>query len=135
MADHIGSFKKEIDGINTHERQQADNDYAVGRLVEKVAASPFKHETMIIVVEDDAQNGADHVDCHRSTAYVVGPFVKQGQVVSQFYTTVNVLRTIEDLLWTDHLNIHTPTPPPIAEVLHLKQQTWKFKAEPSNYLK
>jgi YVTN family beta-propeller protein len=135
MEDHMGSFKKAIDGINTPERQQADNDYAVGRLVEKVAASPFKDETVIIVVEDDAQNGADHVDAHRSTAYVVGPFVKQGQVVSQFYTTVNLLRTIEDLLGTEHLNIHTATARPMAEVFDLKQETWKFKAEPSNYLK
>jgi YVTN family beta-propeller protein len=135
MEDHMGSFKKAIDGINTPERQQADNDYAVGRLVEKVAASIFKDNTLIFVVEDDAQNGADHVDSHRSTAYVVGPFVKQGRVVSQFYTTVNVLRTIEDILGTEHLNIHTATARPMAEVFDLKQETWKFKAEPSNYLK
>ncbi|MBV8099484.1 MAG: phosphoesterase [Verrucomicrobia bacterium] len=135
MEDHMGSFKKTIDGINTPERQQADNDYAVGRLVEKIAASPFKDNTLIFVVEDDAQNGADHVDSHRSTAYVVGPFIKQGQVVSQFYTTVNVLRTIEDILGTEHLNIHTATARPISEVFDLKQETWKFKAEPSSYLK
>ena len=135
MEDHMGSFKKAIDGINTPERQQADNDYAVGRLVERVAASPFNDNTVIIVVEDDAQNGADHVDAHRSTAYVVGPLVKQGQVVSQFYTTVNVLRTIEDLLGTEHLNIHTATARPMAEVFDLKQETWKFKAQPSDYLK
>jgi YVTN family beta-propeller protein len=135
MEDHMGSFKKAIDGINTPERQQADNDYAVGRLVEKIASSPFKDNTLIFVVEDDAQNGADHVDSHRSTAYVVGPFVKQGQVVSQFYTTVNVLRTIEDILGTDHLNIHTATARPMSEVFDLKQETWKFKAEPSAYLK
>ena len=135
MEDHMGSFKKAIDGINTPERQQADNDYAVGRLVEKIAASPFKDETLIFVVEDDAQNGADHVDSHRSTAYVVGPFVKQGQVVSQFYTTVNVLRTIEDLLGTDHLSIHTATARPMAEVFDLKEEHWKFQAEPSKYLK
>jgi YVTN family beta-propeller protein len=135
MEDHMGSFKKAIDGINTPERQQADNDYAVGRLVEKIATSIFKDNTLIFVVEDDAQNGADHVDSHRSTAYVVGPFVKEGQVVSQFYTTVNVLRTIEDILGTEHLNIHTATARPMAEVFDLKQETWKFKAEPSNYLK
>jgi YVTN family beta-propeller protein len=135
MEDHMGSFKKAIDGINTPERQQADNDYAVGRLVEKVAASLFKDNTLIFVVEDDAQNGADHVDSHRSTAYVVGPFVKQGQVVSQFYTTVNLLRTIEDILGTEHLNIHTATARPMAEVFDLKQETWKFRAEPSSYLK
>ena len=135
MEDHMGSFKKAIDGISTPERQQADNDYAVGRLVEKVAASLFKDNTLIFVVEDDAQNGADHVDSHRSTAYVVGPFVKQGQVVSQFYTTINVLRTIEDILGTEHLNIHTATARPMTEVFDLKQETWKFKAEPSSYLK
>jgi len=135
MEDHMGSFKKAIDGINTPERQQADNDYAVGRLVEKVATSLFKDNTLIFVVEDDAQNGADHVDSHRSTAYVVGPFVKQGQVVSQFYTTVNVLRTIEDILGTEHLNIHTATARPMVEVFDLKQETWKFKAEASSYLK
>jgi YVTN family beta-propeller protein len=135
MEDHMGSFKKAIDGINTPERQQADNDYAVGRLVEKVAASPFKDETLIMVVEDDAQNGADHVDAHRSTAYVVGPLVKQGQVVSQFYTTVNVLRTIEDILGIEHLNIHTATARPMAEAFDLKQEHWKFQAEPSNYLR
>ncbi|HEX4201797.1 MAG TPA: hypothetical protein VHY59_09790, partial [Chthoniobacterales bacterium] len=135
MEDHMGSFKKAIDGINTPERQQADNDYAVGRLVEKIANSSFKDDTIIFVIEDDAQNGADHVDSHRSTAYVVGPFIKEGQVVSQFYTTVNVLRTIEDLLGTEHLNIHTATARPMAEVFDLKQETWKFKAEPSNYLK
>ena len=135
MEDHMGSFKKAIDGINTPERQQADNDYAVGRLVEKIGSSPFKDNTLIFVVEDDAQNGADHVDSHRSTAYVVGPFVKQGQIVSQFYTTVNLLRTIEDILGTDHLNIHTATARPMSEVFDLKQETWKFKAEPSAYLK
>jgi YVTN family beta-propeller protein len=135
MEDHMGSFKKAIDGINTPERQQADNDYAVGRLVEKVASSIFKDNTLIFVIEDDAQNGADHVDSHRSTAYVVGRFVKQGEVVSQFYTTVNVLRTIEDILGTEHLNMHTATARPMAEVFDLKQETWKFKAEPSNYLK
>jgi YVTN family beta-propeller protein len=135
MEDHMGSFKKAIDGINTPERQQADNDYALGRLVEKIASSPFKDNTLIFVIEDDAQNGADHVDSHRSTAYVVGPFVKQGQVVSQFYTTVNFLRTIEDILGTDHLNIHTATARPMSEVFDLKQETWKFKAEPSAYLK
>ncbi|MBV9877877.1 MAG: phosphoesterase [Verrucomicrobia bacterium] len=135
MEDHMGSFKKAIDGINTPERQQADNDYAVGRLVEKIAASRFKDNTLIFVIEDDAQNGADHVDSHRSTAYVVGPFVKQGQVVSQFYTTVNVLRTIEDILGTEHLNIHTATVRPMAQVFDLKQEVWKFQAEPSSYLK
>ncbi|MBV8815087.1 MAG: phosphoesterase [Verrucomicrobia bacterium] len=134
MEDHMGTFKTAIDGVNTPERQQADNDYAVGRLIEKVAASPFKDNTLIFIVEDDAQNGADHVDSHRSTAYVVGPFVKQGQVVSQFYTTINILRTIEDILGLEHLNFHTATARPMTALFDLKQPAWAFQAEPSSYL-
>ena len=80
--------------MNCPELQQADNDYAVGRLVERVAHSRYKSDTLIFIVEDDAQDGADHVDAHRSTTYVVGPYVGRG-VVSHFYTTVNLLRTIE----------------------------------------
>jgi YVTN family beta-propeller protein len=75
MHDHTGSFTTSIDGVNTPELDHADNDYAVGLLVEKVAHSPYKYDTLIFVLEDDAQAGADHVDSHRSTAYVVGPYV------------------------------------------------------------
>src|SRR5258707_2470239 len=97
MHDHMGDFDKAIDGVNTPELQQADNDYAVGRLVDKVAHSRYRSNTLVFIVEDDAQDGADHVDAHRSTTYVVGPYVGRG-VVSHFYTTVNLLRTIEDIL-------------------------------------
>jgi hypothetical protein len=94
MHDHMGNFCEAIEGVNCPELQQADNDYAVGRLVERVAHSRYKSDTLIFIVEDDAQDGADHVDAHRSTTYVVGPYVGRG-VVSHFYTTVNLLRTIE----------------------------------------
>jgi len=97
-SDHTGSFGTAIDEVNTPERQQADNDYAVGKLVEKIANSRYKTDTLIFILEDDAQSGEDHVDAHRSTAYVVGPYVKQGKVVSEFYTTVSMLRTIEEVL-------------------------------------
>jgi hypothetical protein len=56
----------------------ADNDYAVGLLIQKIANSKYANNTLIFVVEDDAQDGGDHVDSHRSTAYVVGAYVKQG---------------------------------------------------------
>ncbi len=103
-SDHTGSFGTAIDEVNTPERQQADNDYAVGKLVEKIANSRYKTDTLIFILEDDAQSGEDHVDAHRSTAYVVGPYVKQGKVVSEFYTTVSMLRSFEaylplELLW------------------------------------
>jgi hypothetical protein len=76
----------------------ADNDYATGLLIEKVAKSPYANNTLIFVIEDDVQNGLDHVDAHRSIAFVVGPYVKQGAVISTKYTTVNMVRTIEEVL-------------------------------------
>ncbi|HET9378574.1 MAG TPA: bifunctional YncE family protein/alkaline phosphatase family protein [Chthoniobacterales bacterium] len=133
-SDHTGSFGTAIDEVNTPERQQADNDYAVGKLVEKLANSRYKTDTLIFILEDDAQSGEDHVDAHRSTAYVVGPYVKQGKVVSEFYTTVSVLRTIEDVLALEHLNLHTATARPMAEIFDLNQKDWNFQAEPSSYL-
>jgi YVTN family beta-propeller protein len=135
MHDHTGSFTTSIDGVNTPELDHADNDYAVGLLVEKVAHSPYKNDTLIFVLEDDAQAGADHVDSHRSTAYVVGPYVKQGEVVSERYTTVNMLRTIEDILGLDHLNINTATQRPMTDVFDLSQQEWTYTATASDLLK
>lgn len=76
----------------------ADNDYGVGLLVEGVSKSKFWGETAIFIVEDDAQNGPDHVDSHRSTAYVISPFVKRRQVDHTMYNTVSVLRTMEAIL-------------------------------------
>jgi DNA-binding beta-propeller fold protein YncE len=133
-SDHTGSFDAAIDKVNTPERQQADNDYAVGKLVEKIANSRYKSDTLIFVLEDDAQSGEDHVDSHRSTAYIVGPYVKQGKVVSEFYTTVSMIRTIEDVLSLEHLNLHTAAARPMAEVFDLNQKDWDFHAEPSSYL-
>ncbi|HZC35724.1 MAG TPA: bifunctional YncE family protein/alkaline phosphatase family protein, partial [Chthoniobacterales bacterium] len=130
-SDHTGSFDTAIDKVNTPERQQSDNDYAVGKLVERIANSRYKSDTLIFIVEDDAQSGEDHVDAHRSTAYIVGPYVKQGKVVSKFYTTVSMIRTIEDILSLEHLNLHTATARPMAEVFDLNQKDWNFHAEPS----
>jgi hypothetical protein len=135
MHDHTGSFGTSIDGVNTAELDHADNDYAVGLLVDKVAHSRYKDDTLIFVLEDDAQAGADHVDAHRSTAYVVGPYVKQSQVVSEHYTTVNMLRTIEDILGLDHLDINTATQRPMTEVFDLSQREWTYTATASDFLK
>jgi YVTN family beta-propeller protein len=131
MTDHTGNFAHAIDGIDTPEAQVSDNDYAVGRLVEAVAKSPYRDSTLIFVVEDDAQDGPDHVDVHRSTAFVAGPFVKQGQVVSTHYSTVNMLRTIEDVLGIAPLGLYDAHQPPMADLFDLKQKTWSFSAEPS----
>ena len=81
--DHLGLFDEAVDGVNTVETEIADNDYAVGLLVEKVAHSKYAKDTLVFVIEDDAQNGPDHVDAHRSLALIAGPYVKQRAVISQ----------------------------------------------------
>ena len=135
MHDHTGNFSTALAGVNTVELQQADNDYAVGALVEALAKSQYRDDTLVFVLEDDAQDGADHVDAHRSIFFVAGPYVKHGAVVSTPYTTVNLLRTIEDILGTDHLNVHTATAAPMTELFDLGQKNWDFKAIASDYLK
>jgi len=120
--------------VNTPEIQVADNDYAVGRLLQAVAHSPYAADTLVFVVEDDAQDGPDHVDAHRSTAFVVGPYVKQGTVVSAHYTTVNLLRTITDVLGIDHLGLFDAHQRPMAEVFDLSRKRWTFTARPSGLL-
>ncbi len=135
MNDHMGEFDKAQDGVNTPERQVADNDYAVGLLIEKVAKSRFAKDTLIFVIEDDAQDGPDHVDAHRSIAFVAGPYVKQGAVVSERYTTVSMLRTIEEILGMAPLNLHDASARPMSSVFDLSARRWTFEATPSDILR
>jgi YVTN family beta-propeller protein len=76
----------------------ADNDYALGTLIEAVSKSRFWSTTAIFVLEDDAQNGPDHVDSHRSPAFLISPFVKHKAVDSSMYNTASMLRTMELML-------------------------------------
>jgi phospholipase C len=76
----------------------ADNDFALGMIVEGVSRSRFWGKTAIFVLEDDAQNGPDHVDSHRSPAFVISPYVRRRAVDSSMYNTTSVLRTIELIL-------------------------------------
>lgn len=76
----------------------ADNDYAIGLFMEHLSKSPIWKETAVFIVEDDAQNGPDHVDAHRTTAYLAGGFVKRGFVDHTPYSTSSMLRTMELIL-------------------------------------
>lgn len=76
----------------------ADNDYALGLIVEGISRSRFWPDTAIFVVEDDAQNGGDHVDSHRAPAFVISPWAKRNAVDSTMYNTASVLRTMEMIL-------------------------------------
>ncbi|MEJ5171301.1 MAG: alkaline phosphatase family protein, partial [Fimbriimonadales bacterium] len=91
----------------------ADNDYAVGQLVEAVSNSPFWKNTAICILEDDAQNGFDHVDAHRSIALVISPFNRRGVVDSRFYNTDSMLRTMELLLGLPPMNLFDAVARPI----------------------
>src|SRR5213075_739067 len=75
-----------------------DNDLAFGMFVEAVSHSKFWPQTAIFVVEDDAQNGPDHIDAHRTIAYVISPWAKRGAVDSTLYSTSSMLRTMELIL-------------------------------------
>ncbi|WP_276089320.1 bifunctional YncE family protein/alkaline phosphatase family protein [Pedobacter sp. JY14-1] len=76
----------------------ADNDLAVGRIIEHLSHSPIWKESVVFILEDDAQNGPDHVDAHRSPAYVIGPYVKRNEVIHTMYSTSGFLRTMELIL-------------------------------------
>jgi YVTN family beta-propeller protein len=85
-------------GRPTPNAHTADNDLAVGLFVEHLSHSPIWKESVVFILEDDAQNGPDHVDAHRSTAYVAGGFVKEGYVDHTMYSTTSMLHTIELIL-------------------------------------
>lgn len=92
----------------------ADNDFGVGQLVEAVSKSPFWKETLICVIEDDAQAGYDHVDAHRSTAYLVSPYIKKGTIDSHFYNTDSMLRTMELMLGMKPMSQYDAVASPIS---------------------
>lgn len=135
MHDHTGNFGTAIDLVNTPDRDQADNDYAVGLLVQKIANSPlYKNNTLIFVVEDDAQDGGDHIDSHRTTAYVAGAYVRDA-VVSTAYTTLDFVRTIEEVLGLPPMNLNDALATPMADIFNtVPNREWTFTAAPASIL-
>ena len=98
MDDHTG-------GPPTAEAQQADNDLAIGRIIDYISHSNVWSTSAIFMEEDDAQNGVDHVDGHRSPGFIVSPYVVQnGPTDSTYYTQVNMTRTIEQILGLPTMN-------------------------------
>ena len=95
INDHTEGMSK---GRPTPFAHVADNDLAVGMFIDYLSKSPVWKQSLVIVVEDDAQDGPDHVDAHRSTAYLAGPYVKRNFVDHTAYTTTSLLRTLELIL-------------------------------------
>jgi DNA-binding beta-propeller fold protein YncE len=127
-GDHTGYFDRAIDGVNTPETQVADNDYALGLIVEAVARSPFAKDTLVVSIEDDAFNGPDHVDANRTLTLFVGPYVRQHAVVSTRYTTVSVVKTIEEILGIGPIGLNDALAAPMSDVFDPNAVPWSYKA-------
>jgi YVTN family beta-propeller protein len=117
--DHTEGYRS---GNFTPQAEVSDNDYSVGQLVDTISKSVIWQHTAIFVIEDDAQDGPDHVDAHRSTAYVISPYIKQGYVDHTFYNTDSILKTIELLLGVKPLTQYDAIATPILA----------FDTQPSN---
>ncbi|MES2880725.1 MAG: bifunctional YncE family protein/alkaline phosphatase family protein [Bacteroidota bacterium] len=110
----------------------ADNDLAVGMFIEHLSKSEIWNETAVFILEDDAQNGADHVDAHRSTAYVAGGFVKRGFIDHTMYTTTSMLRTMELILGLPPMTQYDAAAVPMWRCFTSQQNSTPFKISPSN---
>lgn len=114
----------------------ADNDLAVGRVVEAVSNSPYWDDTAIVITEDDAQNGPDHVDAHRTTAYVVSKYspgtAENPYRDESFYTTVSMIRTIEVLLGLPPMNVNDAHAAWMASLFSGSGNHASFKADYRN---
>ena len=109
-----------------------DNDLAVGQIVEAFSHSKFWPRTAIFVVEDDAQNGPDHVDAHRSTAFVISPYTKRGVVDSTMYSTSSVLRTIELILGLKPMSQFDAAAAPMYNAFQRTPDLRPYQALPAN---
>lgn len=118
MRDHTAGTAA---GFGTPKALVADNDYAVGQLVEAVSHSPFWSRTAIFILEDDAQSGQDHVDAHRSFPLIISPYTARGTVHHGFFNTDSVLHSMELLLGMPPMNQYDAIATPFA-----------FTAQPAN---
>ncbi len=110
----------------------ADNDLALGRFVEHLSKSSIWNESVVFVVEDDAQNGPDHVDAHRSVALVIGPHVKRNYVDHTMYSTTSLLRTMELILGLPPMSQYDAAATPLWRSFTAKADPKPYTARPNN---
>ena len=110
----------------------ADNDLALGLFIEHLSHSPVWKESAVFVLEDDAQNGADHVDAHRSIAFVISPYVKRKSVDHTMYSTNSMLRTMELILGMPPMSQHDAAATPMWRCFTKDADFTPWKALPSN---
>lgn len=107
----------------------ADNDYALGMVVEGLSKSRFWAKTAIFVLEDDAQNGADHVDSHRAPAFVLSPYTRRGVIDSTMYNTTSMLRTMELILGLQPMTMFDAAAKPMFAAFAAKADAKPWTAE------
>ena len=110
----------------------AENDLALGKLVEGVRKSRFWSETAIFVIEDNAQNGSDHVDAHRSIAFIASPYVKRHSIDSTMYSTSSMLRTMELILGLKPMTQFDAAAMPMFAAFTDQPDTKPFKHVPAH---
>src|SRR5258705_6744414 len=127
--DHTEGLRKDKPTPFAH---VADNDLAVGLFIEYLSKSPLWKESAVFIVEDDAQNGADHVDAHRTTAYVAGGFVKRKFVDHTMYSTSSMLRTMELILGLQPMSQYDAAAEPMWRSFNTNPDITPFISVPSN---
>jgi YVTN family beta-propeller protein len=114
--DHTGSYGAALEGLGTPALELSDHDYAIGQLVQTVSHGPYWGSTAIIIIEDDPQNGQDHVEAHRSIAHVISPWTRSHSIDHTTYNTVSALRTVESLLGVRPLSFYDANTAPMSTV-------------------
>ena len=122
---HTAGTKK---GFPTVQAMVADNDYALGLFVETIAKSKFWKSSIILVIEDDAQNGSDHVDAHRSLLLAISPYIKRGFVDHTMYSTSSVLKTMELILGLPAMTQFDLAATPLLYAINDKADFTSYKA-------
>lgn len=118
-------------GAPTPRAQVADNDLALGRIVEAITKSKFWRKTCIFVIEDDPQDGFDHVDGHRSICLIISPYTKRGAVISEFYNQTSVLHTMQRILGVPPMNQMNALAPLMTACFTNKPDYTPFTALPN----
>jgi YVTN family beta-propeller protein len=109
----------------------ADNDLALGRIVDAVSHSKYWKDTLIVVVEDDSQSGLDHVDGHRTIAFCISAYTRRGEVVSEFYNHSSMIKTIELVLGIPAMNRFDYSANPMRECFMTKANLTAYRYEPN----
>ncbi len=118
-------------GFPTPRAAVADNDLALGRIVEAISHSKYWKESAIFVTEDDSQDGLDHVDGHRTVGLAISPYVKHGHVDSSFFSIVNMYRTMEQILGLSPLNQFDAAAEPMFSAFTWKPDFTPYAARPN----